>query len=213
MLDEDCWRVIRKLPRGTRSRAVNIAIRQWSGMARRREAAALMDEYRARLPAVRTRPNRKVDPRGPGGQGAELIVTPDASVILRWILPGGSPQDSLAALMLRDHAVAGTVELIVPQLWVYEVGGMLTTLFPEDAGRLLAPLADFGLTEARPDSRWRDRAASLAATYQVPFHDAAYHAVALDRGGVFVTADQGYVRRAAAAGGVCSLRNWRFPAR
>ena len=51
---------------------------------------------------------------------------------------------------------------------------------------------------------------SLSVKYGVTFCDAAYHAVALGLGGVFVTADEGYVRRASAAGGVSSLRLWRI---
>lgn len=54
MMDENSWRVIRKLPRGTRSRAVNAAIREWSGAARKRDACARMDALRSRLPAVET---------------------------------------------------------------------------------------------------------------------------------------------------------------
>ena len=54
MMDEDSWRVIQRLPRGTRSRAVNAAIREWSGASRRRDASARMDALRARLPAVET---------------------------------------------------------------------------------------------------------------------------------------------------------------
>lgn len=54
MLDDDSWRVIEKLPRGTRSRAVNAAIQAWSRASARRDAAARMDALRARLPAVET---------------------------------------------------------------------------------------------------------------------------------------------------------------
>ena len=54
MMDEDSWRVLQRLPRGTRSRAVNAAIREWSGAAGKRDAAARMDALRARLPAVET---------------------------------------------------------------------------------------------------------------------------------------------------------------
>ena len=74
---------------------------------------------------------------------------------------------------------------------------------------MLASLVDFGLTEARLDARWRTRTVALAVTYEVAFYDAAYHAVALSRGGVFVTADERYVRRAASAGSVSSLRGWQ----
>ena len=137
-----------------------------------------------------------------------MIVTPDASVLLKWVLPGDDERDTKAALSLRDEAVAGAIELVVPQLWIYEVGNTLARRFADQADELLASLADFGLTEARLDSRWRTRTVSLAVTYEVAFYDAAYHAVALVLGGVFVTADERYVSRAARAGSVSSLRRW-----
>ncbi|MYB20170.1 MAG: type II toxin-antitoxin system VapC family toxin [Holophagales bacterium] len=140
-----------------------------------------------------------------------MIVTPDASVLLKWVLAGEDEQDTDRALALRDEAVAGSLDLVVPQLWIYEVGNTLARRFPDDAGELLATLADFGLTEASLDARWRSRAVSLAVTYGVAFYDAAYHAVALGLGGVFVTADERYVRRASGAGGISSLRRWRMP--
>ena len=138
-----------------------------------------------------------------------MIVTPDASVLLKWVLPGDDEQDTDAALALRDEAVEGTLDLVVPQLWIYEVGNTLARRFPDDADALLASLADFGLAEARLDSNWRRRAVSLAVTHGVAFYDAAYHAVALGLGGVFVTADERYVRRASSAGGISSLRLWQ----
>ena len=150
---------------------------------------------------------------GRAGATAAVIVTPDASVLLKWVLPGDDEQDEQdtdAALALRDEAVAGILDLVVPQLWIYEVGNTLARRFPNDAGELLASLADFGLTEARLDSKWRIRAVSLSVTYGVAFYDAAYHAVALGLGGVFVTADERYVRRASRAGGISSLRLWRM---
>ncbi len=140
-----------------------------------------------------------------------MIVTPDASVILKWVLAGEDEQDTDQALALRDEAVAGSLELVVPQLWICEVGNTLARRFPDDAGELLATLADFGLTEARLDASWRSRAVSLSVTYGVAFYDAAYHAVALGFGGVFVTADERYVRRASGAEGISSLRRWRMP--
>ena len=78
-----------------------------------------------------------------------MIVTPDGSVLLKWVLPGDDEQDTDAALALRDEAAAGTLDLVVPQLWIYEVGNTLGRRFPEDAEELLASLADFGLTEAK----------------------------------------------------------------
>ena len=91
------------------------------------------------------------------------------------------------------------------------MGSTLARRFPEDADELLAPLTDFGLTEAKPDAGWRARALSLSVRYGVAFYHAAYHAVALGLRGVFVTADERYVRRASGAGGISSLRLWRKP--
>lgn len=54
MMDDEAWRVIEQVPRGARSRAVNAAIREWSGNSMRRSAAARMDALRVRLPAVAT---------------------------------------------------------------------------------------------------------------------------------------------------------------
>ena len=45
-----------------------------------------------------------------------MIVTPDASVLLRWFLPGDDD------LSLRDEAVSGTIDLVVPQPWNYGGG-------------------------------------------------------------------------------------------
>ena len=136
------------------------------------------------------------------------LVVPDASVLLKWILPGEDEPDTGAALSLREAAVSGAVSLFVPQLWMYEVGNTLARRYPEQAGRLLAALVDFRITEARLDSRWREQTLSLARVHGVTFYDASYHAVALVCSGVFVTADARYVRRAQDAGGLALLRNW-----
>ena len=60
-----------------------------------------------------------------------MIVTPDPSVLLRWVLPGDDEQDTDAALALRDEATAGTLDLVVPQLWIYEVGNTPAGRFPD----------------------------------------------------------------------------------
>ena len=138
-----------------------------------------------------------------------MTVTPDASVLLKWVLPGEDEQDTDAALALRDEAAAGAIDLVVPQLWIYEVGNTLARRFPEDADEMLASLVDFGLTEAELTENWRARAISLSVRYGVTFYDAAYHALALGLGGVFVTADERYVRRASGAAGISSLRLWQ----
>ena len=54
MVDDAAWRVLEKLPRGERSRAVNAAIVEWARHRKRRDAAARMDAMRTELPSVST---------------------------------------------------------------------------------------------------------------------------------------------------------------
>ena len=107
-----------------------------------------------------------------------MIVVPDLSAPLKWVLPGDDERVTDAALPLCDDAVAGAVELVVPQLWIYEVGNTLARRFPKKAVELLGSLVDFQLTEARLDSEWRTQTVALAVRYEVAFYDAGYHTVA-----------------------------------
>ena len=140
-----------------------------------------------------------------------MIVTPDASVLLKWVLPAEDEQDTDAALDLRGEAEAGTLDLVVPQLWIYEVGNTLARRFPEDAGELLASLADFRLTEAKLDARWRARAVSLSVRYGVAFYDAAYHAVAHGLRACSSRRTSGMCAAPRGPGGISCLRVWRTP--
>lgn len=54
MVDEPAWRILEKLPRGERSKAINVAIVEWARMRKRRDAATHMDALSEELPAVTT---------------------------------------------------------------------------------------------------------------------------------------------------------------
>lgn len=137
------------------------------------------------------------------------VVVPDASVILKWVLPDPSGEEGLdAALRLRDAVISEKVSVKVPSLWLFEVGNTLTRRFPRQAAETLQLLMAFGLEESVPDDRWLSRAVGLTQDHGVTFYDAAYHALALAEKGIFVTADQKYIRKAGEAGGVVSLSDW-----
>jgi predicted nucleic acid-binding protein len=136
------------------------------------------------------------------------IVVPDASVILKWVLPAADEADLEPALAFRDAIAAGDVHAVVPTLWVYEVGNTLARRYPERAGRTLDALLRFDLVNAPRSPRWLRHVLALTERYGVTFYDAAYHAHALARRGVFVTADERYLERAGAAGGLARLSEW-----
>ncbi len=136
------------------------------------------------------------------------LVVPDASVILKWVLPPASEPDFELALALRDAIASGVVHARVPSLWIYEVGNMLARERPRDASQLLEPLLRFGLTSAPQSSKWLARTLDLTRHYGVAFYDAAYHAHAIIEQGLLITVDERYVAAAGDAGFVMRLSEW-----
>jgi len=134
------------------------------------------------------------------------IVIPDASVILKWVLK--TDEDHVEkALALLSSWVAGETEIVVPSLWVYEVGNIVGRKNAERAEEIMALLLDYRFPEARIDAGHLMASLDLMRRHAVTFYDASYHAVAMKAGGTFVTADDAYVRRAGNAGHVVSLKD------
>jgi predicted nucleic acid-binding protein len=138
------------------------------------------------------------------------LVVPDASVILKWVLPSDGEPDADKALVLRNAILEEDVRALVPTLWIYEVGNTVARRFPVHAAAWLAALMKFELEESPPSDHWLAAALQLTERYGVAFYDAAYHATAIVRGGIFVTADTRYVNRANEAGGVVLLSDWAW---
>ncbi len=131
---------------------------------------------------------------------------PDASVILKWVLKVDEA-DTEKALALLSAWVAGEVDLVLPALWVYEVGNIVGRKNPEGAGEIMTLLLEYRFSEAKADPPLVAATLDLMRRHGVTFYDAAYHAGALSAGGTFVTADEAYLRRAGSAGRVVLLRN------
>lgn len=142
---------------------------------------------------------------------AAPLVVPDASVILKWVLPSQDEPELVRAIALRDAILFGEVDARVPTLWLYEVGNTLARRFPDRAEHVLDVLSRFTLVSAPRTSRWLTVALDLTQHYGVTFYDAAYHAHAITRRGTFVTADEKYIERAGAAGAVTRLADWSSP--
>lgn len=143
---------------------------------------------------------------------APPLVVPDASVVLKWVLPSADEPDADKALLLRAAILDETVHALVPALWLYEVGNTVARRFPTHAQAWLAALIRFGLEESPSSHAWVAKTLDLTRLHDVSFYDAAYHALALLHKGLFVTADMQYISRAAASGSVLSLSDWQPPA-
>jgi predicted nucleic acid-binding protein len=100
---------------------------------------------------------------------------------------------------------------MVPTLWVYEVGNILGLKAPKVADQLLAAMVDLRMTEVTP-AAYHPSIFRLMRDHHVTFHDAAYHALAIERNAIMLTADGKYVRKAGRAGHVQRLDAWVPPA-
>ena len=138
------------------------------------------------------------------------VLVPDASVLLKWILRSEHEPDSARALDLKTAWLADACELVVPSLWVFEVGNVLGLKHPTTAASLLQAMLDLGIREEAPHG-YAAAIVSLMREHRVTFYDAAYHALAVRHRGTMITADRAYVKKAARAGHVTLLNDWRPP--
>ena len=139
------------------------------------------------------------------------LVVPDASVILKWVLPSEDEPEADRALMLLDAIIDNHIYAVVPALWVYEAGNTVSRQFPEHSGQWMNALMKLDLEVSPASGRWLDIALELTRENGVTFSDAAYHAVAVMGGGIFVTADARYVDKTRAVGHLALLSDWKAP--
>lgn len=139
------------------------------------------------------------------------LVVPDASVLLKWVLPGEEEPDVDRSLLLRAAIVGETIRALVPTLWLFEVGNTIARRFPDQASEWLSALVKFGLSEYPRSQLWLAKTLDLTNRHDVSFYDAAYHSIALLHDGIFVTADIRYATRAKGSGGVIALSEWSPP--
>jgi predicted nucleic acid-binding protein len=141
-------------------------------------------------------------------------LVPDASVILKWVLPKDKEPHFEEAQAILGNFHNGFIDLLVPTIWIYEVGNLLGRKYPDEANRLITNLEAIGFKIIAPYPEWRQQALSLMKQYRVTFYDAAYHALAMTENALFVTADVAYIRKVGNQPEIMNLSDWldQFPA-
>ena len=141
-----------------------------------------------------------------------MIVVPDASVILKWVLERDDEPDHLQALTLQERLLAEEIEIRMPTLWRYEVGNVLGLKKPRMATELMGALLAYEFDEVPLRTEYvLDVLAHMQDVPGVTFYDSAYHVLALRTKGLYVTADRAYVKRAKRKGHVRLLSEWQGP--
>jgi predicted nucleic acid-binding protein len=132
----------------------------------------------------------------------------DASVAVKWFLHephAEADSDVAAALLLALRS--GKAEAVQPVHWPLEVAAVMARREPERCEAAVALLDALDL-EVADGAEVLLRAARMAADLDAHLFDTLYHAVALSRGAVLVTADRRYFNGAAALGSVELLDRW-----
>jgi predicted nucleic acid-binding protein len=139
-----------------------------------------------------------------------LVV--DASVAVKWVIRAPDVEaDSDRALELLDAAQNGIVDVVQPPHWLAEVAAVLSRVRPEGSGEAIDLLDALDLA-VEVDADIYKRASRIATQIRQHLFDTLYHAVALERSAILVTADERYLRKARALGNVISLADWSPPA-
>lgn len=136
---------------------------------------------------------------------------PDASVILKWVLPKDTEPHFEEAAAILESFHSGLIDLLTPTVWIYEAGNLLGRRYPDRANDLLSILESFNMEVILPNPNWRQQTLLLMKQYSVTFYDAAYHALAITENAVLVTADTAYVRKVNHPAEVIPLSAWTQP--
>jgi len=141
------------------------------------------------------------------------MIVPDASIIGKLFLV---EEDSPAAEALIDHAIANEVVLAAPSALLYEVLSIaIRHSVPfELVIDLTHRLRQGGLGLQEPTSAELLTAEKITTSGHTKsgypaLNDSIFHAMAIERGGVFVTADKRHFAKAKQFGSVILLADWR----
>jgi len=141
-----------------------------------------------------------------------MIIVPDASVILKWVLEKESEPDQAQSRRLQDAVLADRVDIKLPALWRYEVGNVLGLKQPTLVMELMSALLAYGFEEVPLESEYAFAVLShMREVKGVTFYDSACHVLAMRTKGLYLTADAAYVKRAKRKGHIALLSEWDGP--
>ena len=139
-----------------------------------------------------------------------MIIVPDASVILKWVLEKASEPDQVQARWLQDAILADQVDIRLPTLWRYEVGNVLGLKQSTLAHELFSVLIAYDFEEVSLGKEYAVEVLEhMREVKGVTFYDSAYHVLAIRMKGLYLTADHAYVKKAKHKGHVTLLSEWK----
>ena len=136
----------------------------------------------------------------------------DTSVVLKWFREKGEA-DVAEARNLREAFLWRRCALGAPDLLLLEVANALTAghrASPSEVSETIKTILEIGLQLFELQFQTLVKAIELASTYGVTVYDSCFLAVAIESGGLLVTADEAFLRKVKARAHVTSLRSLRL---
>jgi predicted nucleic acid-binding protein len=137
----------------------------------------------------------------------------DTSVALKWYVQRGEA-DVTKAFQLLEAYGRGACGLRAPDLLLWEIANALTIghkLHPPRVSEALIHLRELGLVLSPMQWSTLESAVEIASKSGATVYDAYYLALALESGGVLVTADEKFLRKARRYPGIVSLNQLQVP--
>lgn len=139
----------------------------------------------------------------------KLII--DASVAVKWLLGEDSEEANLqAARLLLLQIVTGNHQIVQPPDWQAEVVAVLARRYPDRVKVAVEALEALKGETLESDAVYL-RAAAISQERGQHLFDTLYHAVALEIGSPFVTADERYFMATYRLGCIERLSSFRLP--
>jgi predicted nucleic acid-binding protein len=131
----------------------------------------------------------------------------DASVMLKWVLKNEDEME--IALRVKNDFIFEKITLSVPTHAFYEVMNTVGLKSPDEMLTFLSYLHLLRMEEYNLGIPLASTAQELMKKFKgVTFYDAVYHALAINLGGTFITADKKYFEKTRSAKHIKLLKNY-----
>jgi predicted nucleic acid-binding protein len=142
-----------------------------------------------------------------------MVVVPDASVILQWVLQPEGESETGSARRVLEAFLGETIEIRVPSLRQYEVGNILAVKRPGTVCEAMEALLCYRFEEEPLHPAYCPETLRFAAEAKgIWFYDAVHHMLGIRTDVLFLTADRKYVGRAWRRGKIMHVADWKSPA-
>lgn len=134
------------------------------------------------------------------------IFVADASVLIKWAID--EKEDFDQAMHFRDDFLGNKIEICVPAHCFSEIGNTLGRV-RNDAIEFFSDLLVSNVEQCNLTLESANLAFQLMQKYRgISFYDAGYHALALQQGALFITADEKYYKKTKKAGHIQLLKDY-----